>query len=129
LRVHVESSPLIADNKEIGRQGKKYKEKIEEHWPLISVPVSEIKAVTKQGTKNWKPLNDGEMLGLTFFGAGSFLLLAGVISEGESKENGIEGGIFAMGIGLGLMAIFERTTYYLDNSLNTGTKDKIWKIK
>jgi|GEM_PF-2664659 len=130
LRVRFEGEPIIRNKKDIGTKGNVYKEKMEAEWPMIEIPSTSILGITKQGTKKWKPLNDGDMLGATFVSVGTFFMLAAWAAEEEANQDALLGsGITMASIGLVMVAVFNRKTYEIENPLNTKIKHKPWTIK
>jgi len=63
LRIRFENEPIMKEEKEIGSQYTSFNEKNEQDWPVIQIPKKNIFAVTKQGTKKWRPVNGGDMMG------------------------------------------------------------------
>lgn len=130
LRVRFEGEPIIKNKKDIGTKGIVYKEKMEANWPVVDLSANTILGVTKQGTKKWKPINDGDMLGLTFTAVGLFLLAASTAEdESDKKDAHVQSGIVMTAIGLTMVTIFNRKTYEIENPTNSKVVHKTWNIK
>jgi len=132
LRLKVEAEPIINPDKQIGESGRVYRQNEENSWPVIAILSSSIVGITKQGTKNWKPVNDGDLCGGAFVLVGLISLTAALYAEGEENSDALAGaGATMTGLGLIMMAAFHRKTYYLENPPNTQAKEtsQLWTIK
>jgi len=130
LRLKIESESITEKEKEVGAKAKLYKDKMEEAWPIVSIPANDVLGITKQGKKNWRPLNDGEALGITYFSVGAIFLVSGLLAKDEENESTLLGGGITMSaLGLAMVAIFERKTYRTENPLSVKGKGEPWEIK
>jgi hypothetical protein len=132
LRIKVQSIPTANNGKEVGTKGIVNKDKMESEWPVFIIPASSILGVTRQGIKKWKPVNDGDLCGSVFSVFGIIFLSAAIYADGEENTDALVGtGATMTGLGLAMMTVFNRKTYYLDNPLNTNqkSKSKPWSFK
>jgi hypothetical protein len=132
LRLKVEAEPIINPDKQIGESGRVFRQNEENSWPVIAIPSSSVIGITKQGTKNWKPVNDGDLCGSAFVLVGLLSLTAALYAEGEENSDALVGaGATMTGLGLAMITVFNRKTYYLQNPSNTNkkSKSKPWNFK
>jgi len=129
LRIRFENEPIMKGEKEIGSKHSSFNEKNEQDWPVIEIPRKNIYSVTKQGTKKWKPINGGDMMGAAFTTVGLISLLA-FVAEGEENNNVLLGtGIGMTAAGLIMITVFDRKAYHMETSPNKTVRDKVWIIR
>lgn len=130
LRIRFEREPIMATEKVIGSQFRDYKEKNEDDWPVIEIPKKNIYSVTKQGTKEWRPINAGDHLGVAYISSGLIFLLASLIAEGEDNQSTLSGaGVTLTVIGVIMITFFERETYHIENGQKNKPNVKTWNIR
>jgi hypothetical protein len=130
LRIRFEREPIMAADKVIGSQVRDFKEKNEKDWPIIDIPKKNIYSVTKQGKKEWRPVNAGDGLGVAYFSTGLIFLLTSLVAEGENNQSSLSGtGVTLTVIGLIMITFFERETYHIENGQNNKPNVKTWNIR